>query len=123
MSETDDHPAAAAVTGGAAASTMQQPHTQRPTPRALPLPQKHLRRGECLWELVHPKDKDGLTPVRSRSGRYRVKLFLLVSLRRCRSTGAAWQLPAAQQQHGPLTCACCFGCPAPPAGHVACCDG
>ncbi|KAF8071222.1 GLTP1 [Scenedesmus sp. PABB004] len=38
--------------------------------------ERHLRRGECLWELIAPRDKDG-APTRSPSGRYRVKLFLL----------------------------------------------
>lgn len=40
--------------------------------------QKSLRKGEYLWELISPKEKDGL-PARSTTGRYRVKLFLLVS--------------------------------------------
>lgn len=43
----------------------------------LPL-QKHMKHGEFLWELLYPKDKDGL-PGRSSSGRYKVKLFILVS--------------------------------------------
>jgi hypothetical protein len=40
--------------------------------------QKSLKRGDYLWELISPKDKDGL-PARSLTGKYRVKLFLLVS--------------------------------------------
>jgi hypothetical protein len=40
--------------------------------------QKSFKKGDFLWELISPKDKDGL-PVKSPSGRYRVKLFLLVS--------------------------------------------
>jgi hypothetical protein len=42
--------------------------------------QKHIKHGEFLWELLYPKDKDGL-PGRSASGRYKVKLFVLVSLK------------------------------------------
>jgi hypothetical protein len=41
--------------------------------------QKHIKHGDFLWELLYPKDKDGL-PGRSASGRYKVKLFVLVSL-------------------------------------------
>lgn len=40
--------------------------------------QKSLKKGDFLWELISPKDKDG-SPARSPTGRYRVKLFLLVS--------------------------------------------
>lgn len=38
--------------------------------------QRCLKRGEFLWELIHPKDKDGL-PTKTLSGRYRVKLFIM----------------------------------------------
>jgi hypothetical protein len=41
--------------------------------------QKHMKRGEFLFELIYPKEKDGQLPARSPSGRYRVKLFILVS--------------------------------------------
>jgi hypothetical protein len=40
--------------------------------------QKSCKKGEYLWELISPKEKDGM-PARSPTGRYRVKLFLLVS--------------------------------------------
>jgi hypothetical protein len=50
--------------------------------------QKHIKHGEFLWELLHPKDKDGL-PGRSASGRYKVKLFVLVSLRHTATAAAA----------------------------------
>lgn len=54
-------------------------HAERPLNTTfLPLHmQKSLKKGDCLWELIAPRDKDGL-PARSPSGRYRVKLFLLV---------------------------------------------
>jgi hypothetical protein len=49
--------------------------------------QKSLKKGEYLWELISPKEKDGL-PARSTSGRYRVKLFLLVSTTRHNSSSS-----------------------------------
>ena len=39
--------------------------------------QKRLKPGEYLWELIHPKDKDG-APLKSANGKYRVKLFIMV---------------------------------------------
>lgn len=39
--------------------------------------QKYIKKGDYLWELITPKDKDGL-PARSPTGKYRVKLFIVV---------------------------------------------
>lgn len=47
------------------------------------LVQKHMKKGEFLFELIYPKEKDGQLPARSPSGRYRVKLFILVSTSQC----------------------------------------
>jgi hypothetical protein len=58
-------------------------------PRATCL-QKHMRPGCYLWELIHPKDKEGAV-MRSAAGRYRVKLFLLV--RAVKKGGAVQGLP------------------------------
>lgn len=49
----------------------------------LPIPpsppsQKTIRKGDYLWELISPKDKDGV-PTKSANGRYRVRLFIMVS--------------------------------------------
>lgn len=40
--------------------------------------QKSLKPGDFLWELIHPKDKDGNIQ-RVASGKYRVRLFVVVS--------------------------------------------
>jgi hypothetical protein len=56
--------------------------------------QKHIKHGEFLWELLYPKDKDGL-PGRSASGRYKVKLFILVSTCLALCTGAHCYMSAA----------------------------
>jgi hypothetical protein len=39
--------------------------------------QKTLKPGEYLWELVHPKDKDG-NPTKNVMGKYKVKLYIMV---------------------------------------------
>jgi hypothetical protein len=40
--------------------------------------QRQIRRGDFMWELIAaPRDKDGI-PSRSLSGRYRVKLYIMV---------------------------------------------
>lgn len=39
--------------------------------------QKHIKKGDYLWELISPRDKEGL-PARSPTGRYKVKLFIMV---------------------------------------------
>lgn len=65
-------------------ASKQQSHLQRcelqPTDSdgTLVLLQKSFKKSEYLWELISPKEKDGM-PARSPTGRYRVKLFLLVS--------------------------------------------
>eukprot|EP00879_Flechtneria_rotunda_P024046 GHRR01025468.1.p1 GENE.GHRR01025468.1~~GHRR01025468.1.p1 ORF type:complete len:822 (+),score=235.91 GHRR01025468.1:119-2584(+) len=38
--------------------------------------EKSMKKGDYLWELIQPKEKDG-SPARSPSGKYRVKLFIL----------------------------------------------
>eukprot|EP00775_Hariotina_reticulata_P013032 gene13032-13161_t len=43
--------------------------------------QKHMKKGDFLFDLIYPKEKDGQLPARSPSGRYRVKLFILDSWR------------------------------------------
>ena len=40
--------------------------------------QKKLPPGDFLWELIYPKDKDG-APLKSTSGKYRVKLNIMVN--------------------------------------------
>jgi len=45
---------------------------------AAPTLQKSVAKGDYLWELISPKDKDGL-PCKSPTGRYRVRLFIMVS--------------------------------------------
>ncbi len=41
--------------------------------------QKSVKKGDYLWELIWPKDKDG-QPIKSPNGRYRIRLFLLVRM-------------------------------------------
>lgn len=66
-------------------------HTMCPDWRSLrsafPLSQKALKPGDFLWELIHPKDKDGSIQ-RVASGKYRVRLFVVVSGVAGRGTGA-----------------------------------
>ena len=42
--------------------------------------QKKLGPGDFLWELIHPRDKDG-APLKSASGKYRVRLNIMVCLK------------------------------------------
>jgi len=39
---------------------------------------KSLPPGDFLWELIHPRDPKDNTPIKPASGKYRIKLFIMV---------------------------------------------